>query len=137
MKHLRIPLLLLFVAVSQVRADAPRPNILVIFSDDQSYKTVGCYPEAPPWVKTPQIDALASSGVRFERAYLGAWCMPSRASLLTGRLAHGVESMRMEGTYPGSTYDPAKTPFWPAVFRQKGYTTAHIGKWHTGIDTGW
>lgn len=137
MKHLRIPLLLLFVAVSQVRADAPRPNILVIFSDDQSYKTVGCYPEAPSWVKTPQIDALASSGVRFERAYLGAWCMPSRASMLTGRLAHGVESMRMEGTYPGSTYHPDKTPFWPAVFRQKGYTTAHIGKWHTGIDTGW
>ena len=65
-------------------ADAPgkpRPNILFIFADDQSYKTVGCYPEAWPWVKTPNLDALARSGVRFHGAYLGAWCMPSRASM--------------------------------------------------------
>src|SRR5262245_16885575 len=80
-----------------------RPNILFIFTDDQSYKTVRCYPESFPWVKTPNIDALAKAGVRFHRAYLGAWCMPSRASLLTGLHPHGVESMRMEGKYPGST----------------------------------
>src|SRR6187431_1326692 len=64
--------------------------------------------------------------------------MPSRAALLTGRLPHGVESMsmRMVGEYPGSTYDSAKAPFWPAVFRRQGYHTAQIGKWHTGTDTG-
>src|SRR4051794_38143032 len=56
---------------------ARRPNILLIFTDDQSYKTVGCYPEALPGVKTPNLDALAASGVRFHGAYLGAWCMPS------------------------------------------------------------
>ena len=44
--------------------------------------------------------------------------------------------MRMEGKYPGSKYDPAKCPFWPSVFRKNGYQTAHIGKWHTGIDAG-
>ena len=87
-------------------------------------------------MKTPNIDALAESGVRFERAYLGAWCMPSRASLLTGRHPHGIESMRMEGEYPGSTYDPKQCPFWPRVFRKHGYHTAQIGKWHTGTDTG-
>jgi arylsulfatase A-like enzyme len=43
----------------------------------------------------------------------------------------------MEGPYPGSTYDPAKTPFWPKVFRDNGYFTAQIGKWHTGTDTGY
>src|SRR5687768_17968070 len=86
-------------------ADAKRPNILFIYADDQSYKTVGCYPESWPWVKTPHIDSLAKSGVRFHGAYLGAWCMPSRASMLTGHHPHGVQSMRMEGTYPGSTYD--------------------------------
>lgn len=115
----------------------PRPNILFIYADDQSYKTLGCYPESPDWVRTPNIDGLAATGVRFQRSYLGAWCMPSRASLLTGRLQHGIESMRMEGTYPASAYDPEKCPFIPAQMRQQGYHTAQIGKWHTGVDTGY
>jgi arylsulfatase A-like enzyme len=117
-------------------ADAKKPNILFIYADDQSYKTVGCYPESWPWVKTPNIDALAKTGVRFHGAYLGAWCMPSRASLLTGHHPHGIQSMRMDGKYPGSTYDPKQCPFWPALFRTSGYHTAQIGKWHTGVDTG-
>ncbi len=108
----------------------------VIYADDQSTRTVGCYPESWGWVKTPHIDALAKSGVRFTGAYLGAWCMPSRASLLTGRFPHGIQSMRMEGKYPASTYDPKRCPFWPAAFRASGYHTAHIGKWHTGTDAG-
>ncbi len=114
-----------------------RPNILLIYSDDQSYKTVGCYPESFPWVKTPNIDRLAASGVRFQAAYLGSWCMPSRASLLTGRLPHAIESMRMAGKYPASAYDPRVCRFWPSVFREHGYQTAQIGKWHTGVDAGW
>ena len=118
-------------------AEARQPNILFILADDQSYKTVGCYPESWPWVKTPNIDQLAKTGVRFHAAYLGAWCMPSRATLLTGRQPHGIESMRMEGKYPRSVYDPRQCPFWPSVFRKNGYQTAHIGKWHTGIDSGW
>ena len=127
----------LCVALLFQSAPAPKPpNILFIFADDQSTKTLGCYPESPRWVRTPNIDRLAAAGVRFERSYLGSWCMPSRATLLTGRLPHAVESMRMEGEYPGSTYDPAKTPFWPAVFRRHGYHTAQIGKWHTGTDAG-
>ncbi len=125
---------------NRLHADDPpaarRPNILFIYADDQSYKTLGCYPESPDWVRTPNIDRLAARGVRFERAYLGPWCMPSRASLLTGRLQHAVPSMTMAGTYPGSTYDPAQCPFVPAQFREAGYHTAQIGKWHTGTDTG-
>ena len=113
-----------------------RPNILLIFADDQSYKTLSCYPEALPGAKTPNIDRLAASGVRFHGAFLGAWCMPSRASMLTGHWPHGVESMRMEGKYPASAYDPQQAPFWPKEFRKNGYTTAQIGKWHTGIDAG-
>ncbi len=123
--------------IALTAAESKRPNILFIYADDQSYKTVGCYPESWPWVRTPNIDKLAATGVRFHAAYLGSWCMPSRASLLAGKHPHGIESMRMEGKYPRSTYDPAQTPFWPAVMRQKGYSTAHIGKWHTGIDSGW
>jgi arylsulfatase A-like enzyme len=137
----RVPLLLglsLFALLATGRslAAAPRPNILFIYADDQSYKTLGCYGAGPEWIRTPHIDRLAARGVRFERSYLGAWCMPSRASLLTGRLQHAVMSMTMEGEYPGSKYDPAQCPFVPAQFRRQGYHTAQIGKWHTGTDTG-
>lgn len=132
-------LLVLFPAalcLSSTARGADRPNILLIYADDQSCKTVGCYPGSWPWVKTPNIDALAKSGVRFKGGYLGSWCMPSRASMLTGRHPHGIQSMRMAGKYPGSSYDPKKCPFWPALFREAGYHTAQIGKWHTGTDTG-
>lgn len=131
-------LLLNACLLGAVAAEPTRPpNILFIYADDQSTKTVGCYPGSWPWVKTPNIDALARAGVRFQGAYLGAWCMPSRASMLTGKHPHGVRSMRMEGPYPGSVYDPALCPFWPARLREHGYQTAQIGKWHTGIDTGY
>jgi arylsulfatase A-like enzyme len=117
-------------------ATPERPNIFFIYTDDHSYRTLSCYKEAYPWVKTPNIDKLAAQGVRFGATYNGAWCMPSRATMLTGRHSHGIESMRSEGPYPGSAYDPAKCPFWPKVFRANGYQTAQIGKWHTGTDTG-
>jgi arylsulfatase A-like enzyme len=132
-----LPCAIAAAASPALAADPPkRPNVLVVYADDQSYKTVGCYRGAWPWVRTPNIDALAKSGVRFRGAYLGAWCMPSRAAFLTGRQPHGIQSMRMEGPYPGSTYDPKQCPFWPATFRANGYHTAQIGKWHTGTDAG-
>lgn len=133
-----LPLLALFLAATTaLAADRKPPNILFILADDENIKTVGCYPQSWPWVKTPNIDALAAGGVRFAGAYLGSWCMPSRAALLTGHWPHGIESMRMAGHYPDSTYDPQQCPFWPSVFRAHGYQTAHIGKWHTGEDAGW
>jgi len=114
-----------------------RPNILFILTDDQSHRTVGCYEAAYPWVRTPNIDRLASRGVRFASCYTGPWCMPARATLLTGHHQYGIESMRDIGEYPGSSYDPEKCPFWPKALRADGYFTAHIGKWHTGTDTGY
>ncbi|MGB0579561.1 MAG: sulfatase-like hydrolase/transferase [Limisphaerales bacterium] len=129
-------LLLLLVTIGAVKSADKRPNILFIYTDDHSHRTISCYPEAYPFAKTPNIDALAKNGVRFKYAYIGTWCMPSRASLLTGHYQHGIESMRMVGKYPGSEYDPDKCPFWPKAFRANGYQTAQIGKWHTGMDTG-
>ena len=131
----RLALLLAFIC-SFASAAPKRPNVLFIYADDQPFKTISCYPEAPKWVKTPNIDALAATGVRFHRSYLGAWCMPSRAAMLTGTLQHAVQSMHMTGKYPASEYDPAQCPFWPAELRKSGYHTAQIGKWHTGTDVG-
>jgi arylsulfatase A-like enzyme len=113
-----------------------KPNILFIFTDDQSFRTVSCYPGAYAFAKTPNIDKLAKSGIQFVGAYNGSWCAPSRASILTGRHPFGVQSMTFKGQYPSSSYDPAQCPFWPAVFRQLGYFTGQIGKWHTGGDAG-
>ena len=133
----RIPAILLLASLAFTAfAKDKRPNILFIYTDDHSHRTVSCYPEAYPWAKTPNIDRLATTGVRFASAYIGTWCMPSRATMLTGHHQFGVESMRMEGQYPGSSYDPKKCRFWPATFRKNGYATAQIGKWHTGTDTG-
>ena len=86
-------LLLGGLAVLAARAARPalaeekqkRPNILFIYTDDHSYRTVSCYPQAYSWARTPNIDKLAKQGMRFESAYIGTWCMPSRATLLTGR----------------------------------------------------
>lgn len=127
----------LFGLISSASAADKRPNILFLFSDDQNPRTIRCYPQSWEWVQTPNIDALAKTGIRFEHCYLGAWCMPSRATLLTGRHPHAIESMTMEGVYPGSKYDPEKCPFWPRELRKRGYQTAQIGKWHTGTDTGY
>ncbi|MEZ6053805.1 MAG: sulfatase-like hydrolase/transferase [Planctomycetaceae bacterium] len=125
-------------AVVSVAADAEtkRPNILFIYTDDHSYRTVGCYPDSFDWVRTPAIDRLAQRGMRFDAAYIGTWCMPSR-----GESAHGTSSVRRRinangGGLSGSAYDPEQCPFWPSVFRQQGYVTGQIGKWHTGTDTG-
>jgi arylsulfatase A-like enzyme len=125
-----------FAPASAAEPVKDRPNILFIFTDDQSHRTVSCYPEAYGWAQTPNIDQLAKKGVRFTHAYHGAWCTPSRATMMTGHHPHGVESLRSEGKYPGGTYDPEKRPFWPKVFRKNGYVTAQIGKWHTGKDAG-
>lgn len=131
-----VAILMVLGLAATLRAADARPNILLIYTDDHSHRTVGCYPEAWDWVRTPNIDRLASRGIRFSHAFIGTWCMPSRASILTGHHQFGVQSMRMAGQYPGSTYDPALCPFWPKVFRSAGYTTAQVGKWHTGTDTG-
>lgn len=127
--------LLTFVKLVCATAAVERPNILFIYTDDQSYRSVSCYEGSYHWVHTPNIDTLAQQGVRFKYAYIGTWCMPSRATMLTGHLQHGVESMRLLDEYPASTYDPQQCPFWPAVFRTAGYFTAQIGKWHTGTAT--
>jgi arylsulfatase A-like enzyme len=94
------------------------PNILFIFTDDQSARTLSCYPNSYSFANTPHIDRLAARGVRFSQAFTGAKCVPSRAMMLTGRLQFNV----------GERCDR----YWAEDFRSQGYTTAMIGKWHWG-----
>ena len=75
---MRAALSVLLVVLWSGSAASARPNIVFIYTDDHSHRTISCYPEAYPWVKTPNIDALAAKGVRFASAYVGTWCMPSR-----------------------------------------------------------
>lgn len=111
-------------------------NILYIFTDDQSFRSVSCYPGAHPWVNTPNIDRLAQEGVRFTNCYTGAWCAPSRATFLTGKLQHGVNSMHLPAGYPYYVRDPEACPYWVENLREEGWHTGIVGKWHTGPDHG-
>lgn len=112
-----------------------RPNILYVFTDDQSRRSVSAYDQAHDWIHTPHIDSLAATGIRFTTCYTGASCQMSRAMMMTGRLQHAIRSFDTS-RYPACDYDPNVQPFWPANFRRHGYRTACIGKWHLGEDVG-
>src|ERR1039458_3640960 len=75
---------LLANAPAAVQAEKP-PNLVIIMADDLGYGDLGCY--GPPSIRTPNLDRMASQGMRFTDFYVAACvCMPSRAALLTGRL---------------------------------------------------
>ncbi|MEZ6139163.1 MAG: sulfatase-like hydrolase/transferase [Zavarzinella sp.] len=112
---------LLSVAGAEERA----PNILYIFTDDQSFRTISCYPRCYSFANTPNIDRLAKQGVRFDQAYIGAKCVPSRATALTGRLQFAATSNQDGTSVNGNLY-------WFPTIREKGYFTGMIGKWHWG-----
>jgi arylsulfatase A-like enzyme len=103
---------------SATEQNESRPNILYIFTDDQTIRTLGSYPQSHQWVETPNIDRLAAEGVRFQNAYTGAKCRPSRGNALTGQLQ--------------SKYS-RETEYWPVEFRKQGYFTGMIGKWHWNV----
>lgn len=119
---LLITTVLLLRSISALGA-TDAPNILYIFTDDHTYRMVSCYPRAYEFAHTPNIDRLAEQGVRFDQAYIGAKCVPSRATAQTGRLQFAVESDYEGNDIPGSIH-------WFPTLRQNGYYTGMIGKWH-------
>jgi len=113
---------------------AERPNILLILADDMGFSDLGCYGSE---ISTPNLDALASDGLRFTQFYNAARCCPTRASLLTGLYPHqtGVGHMvqdRGQPGYRGRLNDECVTI--AEVLRNAGYFTAMSGKWHVGYE---
>lgn len=110
------------------------PNIIVIFADDLGYGDLRCY--GHPSIRTPNLDRMASEGLRFTQFYSAAEvCTPSRAGLLTGRLPirSGMCSSKRRVLFPdsGGGLPEAELTIAEAL-KQAGYDTACVGKWHLG-----
>ena len=129
---LPLPIAWLAGAMLLDAAAAARPNVVVIYGDDVGYGDVGAYGSEK--IPTPRIDRIAAEGLRFTDAHCAAsTCTPSRYSLLTGELP-----FRKEGT--GIARGTANMIISPDqytladVFKNSGYQTAVVGKWHLGLD---
>ncbi|MCH5179061.1 MAG: arylsulfatase [Prevotellaceae bacterium] len=139
-------------AVAQNEADkAKRPNILYIMCDDMGYGDLGCYGQQ--LISTPNIDRLATQGMRFTQAYAGSpVSAPSRATFMTGQHS-GHTHVRGNKEYWGGTQkaDPrynnlveyqvaGQEPYStdhviiPEIFKDNGYTTGMFGKWAGGYE---
>lgn len=120
MRVLRPTLLFIFftllISTSKSSSDH-RPNVVIIFTDDQGYGDLACYGNKKN--KTPRLDQLASEGIMFTSFYSQTVCGPSRSALLTGR--HPIRS--------GGWSMPASEITFSELMRDSGYQTACIGKW--------
>jgi arylsulfatase A-like enzyme len=132
--HFSILLLLLIILSKDGRAQ--RPNIIYIMTDDMGYGDLSCYGQVN--YATPNLDKLASQGVKFVNAYAAApVCTPTRAAFMTGRyparlsvgLMEPLVSPELNSAY-GLTND---TPSLASLMKGSGYETILIGKWHLGF----
>lgn len=113
-------------------ASGMRPNIVLILADDMGYSDIGCFGAE---IRTPNLDAMAETGLRYSQMYSFARCCPSRGALLTGLYPHqsGIGHMTSDlGTpeYQGYLRDDCLTI--AEVLKTAGYRTMMAGKWHVG-----
>ncbi len=109
-----------------------KPNVILILADDMGFSDIGCYGSE---IRTPNLDRLGQTGVRFSQAYNNARCCPSRASLLTGLYAHqaGVGHMVVNYGIPAyQGYLRTDCMTIAEAMREAGYSTWMTGKWHVG-----
>jgi arylsulfatase A-like enzyme len=108
---------------------SPRPNIVLIFSDDHAYQAISAYGDPRRLIETPNIDRLANEGLRFDRCLVpNSICGPCRAVVLTGKYSHLNGFVRNGNKFDGSQPTVAK------YLQAAGYQTAIFGKWHLGTD---
>lgn len=128
--------LLLFILIfssctgSRDESNQPEsPNIVLILADDMGYGDPGSY-NSQSKIPTPHIDNLANHGIMFTDAHSpGAWCVPSRYGLLTGRYPGRVKMNWTEQALLDKDQETLAT-----MLKRNGYATACIGKWHLGYD---
>ena len=116
-------------------ADAKRPNVLMIAVDNQWAGALGCYGNREH--RTPHLDLMARQGMRFSRGYCtSGLCSPTRASIMTGLMPsqHGVHEPFNDdlSALPEEWTAVREFRTMPLTLKNRGYTTAHIGKWHLG-----
>jgi arylsulfatase A-like enzyme len=119
----------LSAAVFAAPGTAPRPNIVLILSDDHGFADVGWHGSE---IKTPNLDKLAYAGARLEQFYAQPACTPARAALMTGRypMRHGLQ---LGVIRPWAQYGlPLEERTIAQMLDEAGYTTAIVGKWHLG-----
>jgi arylsulfatase A-like enzyme len=115
-------------AESSVDGTSRSPNILLILLDDLGYADLGC--QGSPDIRTPNIDALAVSGIRFTDGYVPASvCGPSRASLMTGKCS---AAFGLQGNGDAEVGIPLEHKNMAEYLKTAGYATQAIGKWHLG-----
>jgi arylsulfatase A-like enzyme len=128
--------LLFVLTVPAVDAAPPatKPNLLLIFVDDMGYADLGCC--GGTLAPTPNIDALAASGVRCTDGYVTSpVCAPSRCGLMTGAYGQRFGMQWNEDQYRNHAYQiPDEHKLLPQALAAGGYATAHIGKWNVSRD---
>ena len=108
-----------------------KPNVIVIYSDDQGSVDANCYGSKD--LATPTLDKLAATGVRFTQMYSpSAICSASRAGLLTGRFPPRAGVPGNVSSHKGKAGLPTEEVTMAEIFKHAGYATAHVGKWHLG-----
>ncbi|MFO0909196.1 MAG: sulfatase [Isosphaeraceae bacterium] len=144
----------LFLGVTNAEgADPPaRPNVVLILADDLGWSDLGCY--GADLHETPHLDRLARQGLRFTQSYTMSVCSPTRASLMTGKHAarlhmtiwreKAVELQRQTAPPSQRLLQPAPATNLPMgettlaeLFRNQGYLTFHVGKWHLADASGY
>src|SRR5262245_57945433 len=113
-------------------AAGQRPNILFIFADDCGIDCFGCYGSDRARSLTPNIDALAKSGTRFERAYATPLCGTSRCLIMTGRYAFRTGGLTNQTAKNPSFKDE---PSLAKILKSAGYATGMAGKWRQMSDS--